>query len=336
MARKIQLNSLFGAWGNEFFRFYDSNIAEGITITGQYIIQTVGKALDEYLNKICGTKDYKYSFYSDTDSCYITLDPLVKKFYKDQPKEKIVDILDKICNEKIVEAINKSCDKLSDYTNAFDKKIYFKREAIADTGIWVAKKRYALNVYDNEGVRYKDPKMKVMGLEIVRSSTPEPCRDALKAAVKLVLTSDEQTLQNYILDFETKYRKLPAEEIAFPRGVNGINKYNDRASIYKQGTPMHVRGSLLYNFYLKSNSLDNKYETIGEGDKIKFVYLKEPNIIKENVIAFITAIPEEFNLRQYVDYDTMFSKSFIEPLTTILNGVGWSSKPQASLEGLFS
>jgi len=336
MARKIQLNSLFGAWGNEFFRFYDSNIAEGITITGQYIIQTVGKALDDYLNKICGTKDYKYSFYSDTDSCYITLDPLVKKFYKDQPKEKIVDILDKICNEKIVEAINKSCDSLSDYTNAFDKKIYFKREAIADTGIWVAKKRYALNVYDNEGVRYKEPKMKVMGLEIVRSSTPEPCRDALKAAVKLVLTSDEQTLQNYILDFETKYRKMPAEEISFPRGVNGINKYTDRASIYKQGTPIHVRGSLLYNFYLKSNSLDNKYETISEGDKIKFVYLKEPNIIKENVIAFISAIPEEFNLRQYVDYDTMFSKSFIEPLTTILNGVGWSSKPRASLEGLFS
>jgi DNA polymerase elongation subunit (family B) len=336
MARKIQLNSLFGAWGNEFFRFYDSNIAEGITLTGQYIIQTVGAALNEYLNKVCGTKDHIYSFYSDTDACYITLDPLVQKFYKDQPKEKIVEILDKICNEKIEKAINKSCDMLADYTNAFETKIYFKREVIADRGIWVAKKRYALNVYNNEGVQYKEPKLKVMGLEIVRSSTPEPVRDALKQAVKLALTGTEQELQDYIREFETKYRKLEPELIAFPRGVNGVDKYTDRSSIYKPATPMHVRGALLYNFYLKEQQIDKKYELISEGDKIKFIYLKEPNLIKENCIAFINVIPEEFNLKQYVDYDTMFEKSFLEPLTTILNGVGWSAKPQATLEGLFA
>ena len=336
MARKIQMNSLFGAWGNEFFRFYDSNIAEGITMTGQYVIQKVGYALDEYLNKVCGTKDYKYSFYSDTDSCYITLDPLVQKFYKDQSKEKIIEILDKICEEKIVGAINKACDELSNYTNAFEKKIYFKREAIADRGIWVAKKRYALNVYNNEGVQYKEPKLKVMGLEIVRSSTPEPVRDALKQAVKLALTSTESKLQDYIRDFEKEYRKMDAERIAFPRGVNGLDKYKDRANIYKSATPMHVRGSLLYNFHIREKNIDKEYEVINEGDKIKFVYLKEPNLIKENCIAFISKIPEEFNLRQYVDYDTMFEKSFIEPLTTILNGVGWTAKPQATLEGLFS
>jgi DNA polymerase elongation subunit (family B) len=336
MARKIQLNSLFGAWGNEFFRFYDSNIAEGITLTGQYIIQTVGAALNEYLNKVCGTKDHIYSFYSDTDACYITLDPLVQKFYKDQPKEKIVEILDKICNEKIEKAINKSCDMLAEYTNAFETKIYFKREVIADRGIWVAKKRYALNVYNNEGVQYKEPKLKVMGLEIVRSSTPEPVRDALKQAVKLALTGTEQELQDYIREFETKYRKLEPELIAFPRGVNGVDKYTDRSSIYKPATPMHVRGALLYNFYLKEQQIDKKYELISEGDKIKFIYLKEPNLIKENCIAFINVIPEEFNLKQYVDYDTMFEKSFLEPLTTILNGVGWSAKPQATLEGLFA
>jgi DNA polymerase elongation subunit (family B) len=336
MARKIQLNSLFGAWGNEFFRFYDSNIAEGITITGQYIIRTVGKALDDYLNKICGTTDFKYSFYSDTDSCYITLDPLVQKYFKNQSKEKIIDTLNKICEEKIVLAINKSCDKISDYTNAFDKKIYFKREAIADRGVWVAKKRYALNVYDNEGVRYKEPKLKVMGLEIVRSSTPEPIRDGLRQAVKLILTSDEQTLQTYVREFESKYRKMAPALIAFPRGVNGLYKYTDRASIYKQATPMHVRGALLYNFYLKEKKLDMKYELIAEGNKIKFIYLKEPNLIKENCIAFTNQIPEEFNLSQFVDYDTMFEKSFLEPIKTILNGVGWNAKPQATLEGLFS
>ena len=305
-------------------------------MTGQYVIQKVGHALDEYLNKICGTKDFKYSFYSDTDSCYITLDPLVQKFYKNQPKEKIIEILDKICEEKIVGAINKACDSLSDYTNAYDKKIYFKREAIADRGIWVAKKRYALNVYNNEGVQYKEPKLKVMGLEIVRSSTPEPVRDALKQAVKLALTSTEDKLQDFIRTFEADYRKMDAEKIAFPRGVNGLDKYKDRANIYKAATPMHVRGSLLYNFYIREKNIEKEYEVINEGDKIKFVYLKEPNLIKENCIAFISKIPEEFNLRQYVDYDTMFEKSFIEPLTTILNGVGWTAKPQATLEGLFS
>ena len=336
MARKIQLNSLFGAWGNEFFRFYDDRIAEGITITGQYIIRTVGKALDEYLNKICGTNNHIYSFYSDTDACYITLDNLVQKFYKDQPPEKIVEILDKICSERIEKVINKACDELMSYTNAFERKVYFKREVIAERGIWVAKKRYALNVYNNEGVQYSEPKLKVMGLEIVRSSTPEPIREALREAVKLALTKTESHLQKFVRDFEKKFREYRPEEIAFPRGVNGVDKYTDRSSIYKQGTPMHVRGTLLYNHYLKELKLDKKYELIREGDKIKFLYLKEPNTIGENCIAFISSIPEEFNLKKYADYDIMFEKAFLEPMTTILSGVGWSAKPKATLEGLFA
>jgi DNA polymerase elongation subunit (family B) len=335
MARKIQMNSLFGAMANEFFRFYDDRVAEGITLSGQYIIQKVGVALNEYLNKICGTKDFEYSFYSDTDSCYVTLDPLVEKYYKDKEPEKIVDILDKICETKIQEVLNKVCSEISEYTNAFQNKIVFKREAIAETGVWVAKKRYALNVYNNEGITYKEPKLKVMGLEIVRSSTPEPIREALRKAVKLVLTSDENTLQSYIMGFETDFRKMKAEDISFPRGVNGVEKYTDRNNIYKQATPMHVRGALLYNFYINKNDLRKKYELIKEGDKIKFVYLKEPNTIGENCIAFNTVIPPELDLLKFIDYEKMFDKSFLEPMNTILTGIGWSAKPQATLEGLF-
>ena len=335
MARKIQMNSLFGAMANEYFRFYDDHIAEGITLTGQYIIQKVGKALTEYLNKICATKNYDYSFYSDTDSCYVTFSPLVEKFYKDKSDEKILSILDQICETKIQEVLSQTCNDLSDYTNAFDRKIIFKREAIADKGIWIAKKRYALNVWNNEGVQYKEPKLKVMGLEIVRSSTPEPVRDALRDAVKIVLTKTESELQEYVRNFEKAYRKLNPEEISFPRGVNGMTKYSDRANIYKPATPMHVRGSLLYNFYLSRQNLEKKYQEIKEGDKIKFIYLKEPNHIGENCIAFNGTIPEEFGLREFADYDLMFSKSFLEPMNTILNGIGWSAKPQASLESLF-
>jgi DNA polymerase elongation subunit (family B) len=251
------------------------------------------------------------------------------------PREKVVELLDKICNDRIEKVINKACDDLMSYTNAFERKVYFKREVIADRGIWVAKKRYALNVYNNEGVQYNEPKLKVMGLEIVRSSTPEPIRDGLKEAVKIVLTKSESHLQKFVKEFETKFKEFKPEEISFPRTVNGVEKYSDRGSIYRQGTPMHVRGALLYNFYLQKNKLEKKYELIREGDKIKFLYLQEPNTIGENCIAFISSIPEELDIKKYADYDMMFSKAFLEPMNTILNGVGWSAKPKATLEGLF-
>lgn len=335
MARKIQLNSLFGAAGNKYFRYYDDRIAEGITITGQYIIRTASKAIDKYLNEIMGTEDEVYSFYSDTDSCYITLDKLVKKYYSDLPKHKIVDILDKIASEKIEPAIQKAMSELAQYTNAREEKIFFKREAIADKGIWIAKKRYALNVYDNEGVRYDEPKLKVMGLEIVRSSTPAPVRESLREAVKLCLTGDEQTLQKFVEKTWQDFQSKTAEEIAFPRGCNNLSKYSSRFDIYKKGTPIHVRGALLYNKLLVDHKLKLKYPEINEGDKIKFLYLKEPNTLKENTLAFSSKIPKEFELHRYVDYELMFEKAFLEPLNTIAESIGWKTKPVATLEDLF-
>jgi|LauGreDrversion4_1035100.scaffolds.fasta_scaffold13189_3 DNA polymerase elongation subunit (family B) len=336
MARKIQLNSLFGAMGNEYFRYYDARVAEGITMTGQYIIQEVGKALDVYLNKVVGTNGHNYSFYSDTDSCYISLEPLVSKFYPDMDRDKLIGVLDKICEEKITEAINKSCDGLADYTNAFQKKIIFKREAIAERGIWVAKKRYALNVYDNEGVRYDEPKLKVMGLEIVRSSTPAPVRKSLKEAVRLCLTSDEATLQKFIEETREAFYKMSPEEIAFPRGVNGLSKYTSTADIYGKGTPMHVRGALMYNHMIKKANLDKKYELIQEGEKIKFLYLKEPNTMHENCIAFLGIMPKELDIHRYIDYKMMFQKAFLDPLNMIVDGLSWSTEPKATLEDLFA
>ena len=336
MARKIQLNSLYGAWANYYFRYFDDRIAEGITLTGQYIIRTVGKALDEYLNKICGTKDYQYSFYSDTDSCYITLDPLVKKFYANKSTEEISAILDKICEEKITKAINAACTDLANYTQAFEHKIFFKREAIATRGIWVAKKRYALNVLNNEGVQYAEPKLKVMGLEIVRSSTPEAIRKTLKEAVSVAITKDEAALQEFVVRARERYNDLPPEAIAFPRGVNNLAKYTSRADIYAKGTPMHVRGALLFNHYIKERNLDHKYQAIQEGEKIKFLYLRTPNHIKENCIGFIGELPAELGLTKFVDYDIMWEKSFIEPLNGIVASLGWNTSPQASLADLFA
>lgn len=336
MARKIQLNSLFGAAGNKYFRYYDDRIAEGITITGQYIIRTAARAIDEYMNEIMGTEGEVYSFYSDTDSCYITLDKLVKKYYNDLPKHKIVDVLDKIATEKIEPAIAKAMSELADYTHAREKKIDFKREAIADKGIWIAKKRYALNVYDNEGVRYEEPKLKVMGLEIVRSSTPAPVRESLREAVSLCLTGDEQRLQSFVEKTWQDFQALPPEVIAFPRGCNGLDKYSHRFEIYKKGTPIHVRGALLYNDQLKKHKLGLKYPVINNGDKIKFLYLKEPNTLRENVMAFSSKIPKEFDIHKYIDYELMFEKAYLDPLNTIAESIGWRTKPVATLEDLFA
>lgn len=337
MARKIQLNSLFGALANEHFRHFDNRIAEGITLTGQLIVQFVAKRVNSYLNKICGTTDYDYTFYADTDSVYITLDPIVKKFMGNRSKERIITMIDKVCKDQLSKVFKDACKELLEYTNAYDAKVEFKREAIADKGIWVAKKRYALNVYDNEGVVYKEPKLKVMGLEIVRSSTPEEVRGALREAVKLALTENEDALQKFVKEFEKKFRALPPELIAFPRSVNGMLKYKDPREVYSKGTPMHVRGALMYNYILeKSDSVTRKkYNEIREGEKIKFLYLKEPNEIRENCIAFLSELPVEFNLHRYVDYETMFSKTFLEPIESIIKYIGWNAAPVASLESLF-
>ena len=335
MAAKILMNSLYGAMGNQYFRYYDIRVAEGITMSGQFVIRSVANKLNEYVNKWCETKDVDYSFYSDTDSTYITLGKLVDKFFSDKSKEETVDILDKICEDKITPVINQACEELSEYTNSFDRRLVFKREIIADRGIWIAKKRYALNVYNSEGVSYNPAKLKVLGMEIVRSSTPAPVRAALKEAVSMALTKDEETLRAYVRDLEMRWNKLAPEEIAFPRGVNGVGQYSDPNGIFKKGTPVHVRGALIFNHLIRSKNLEMQYQRIQEGDKIKFLYLKEPNPYGTHVITFNDVLPPEFNLLEYVDYDKMFQKSFLDPLTSLLDCIGWQVKETANLDGLF-
>lgn len=291
--------------------------------------------MDDFLNNILKTEGVMYSFYTDTDSCYITLKGLVDKFFSKKSHSELIDILDKVGSEQIEPCINKAMSSLAQYTNAFEEKIFFKREAIADKCLWVAKKRYAMNVWDNEGVRYEKPDLKVLGLEIVRSSTPRPVRDSLREAVRICLTQDEKILHKFIEDTRKAFNAMTPEEIAFPRSSNNMLKYSDVNSIYDKGCPMHVRGSLLYNNYLEVFKVSNRYEKIQEGDKIKFIYLKEPNTFRENTIAFKGKLPEEFGVHKYVDYNLMFQKAFIEPMDTIVKTLGWHTEKQSTLEDLF-
>jgi DNA polymerase elongation subunit (family B) len=332
MAIKILLNSLYGALGNRYFRFFDQRIAEAITLTGQLTIRWAEYSLNAYLNRVLKTPKWKdFVIAIDTDSLYVCLDDFVQKF----KPENTIDFLDKVCNDALEAELEKSYSQLYDILGGVDNRMVMKREAIADRALWTAKKRYIMNVHDNEGVRYAEPKLKIMGIEAIKSSTPEPCRDALKKMFKVIMKEDEKTVQEAIEKFKGYFKTLDPDQIAFPRGVTQVRKWQDRNSLYKKGTPIHVRGSILYNKLIEDMQLKKKYEPINNGEKIKFLYLRQPNSIHENVIAFPDYLPEEFGLRKYIDHELQFQKTFLDPIEPILDAVGWTSKEVASLEDFF-
>ena len=330
MVRKISLNSCYGALGNQYFRYFNREIAEGITTSGQLSIKWVERAVNQFLNKLLETdKDYVVAI--DTDSIYVTFEDLVERVKPKNP----VDFLDTIAKEKLEPMINSNYEELSSYMNAYQNKMEMGREVIADKGIWTAKKRYILNVHDSEGVRFKTPKLKMMGIETAKSSTPMWCRKKLEEGIRTLMNGTENDVHEFIESSRLEFSKLPIEEVSFPRGVSDIKKYYNAASIYNKGTPIHVRGSLLYNNYLYKYNIDKKYPVIQNGEKIKFCYMKLPNIMNENVISFVSALPKEFELEQYIDYDLQFQKSFVEPLGVILDKIGWTTEPVSTLELFF-
>ena len=338
MAKKISLNSAYGAIGNQYFRYYKLANAEAITMSGQVSIRWIECKMNSYLNKILKTNDVDYVIASDTDSIYLNMGPFVETVYKGREKttEEIVGFLDKVCSMEFEKYIESSYQELADYVNAYDQKMQMKRENIADRGIWTAKKRYILNVWDSEGVRYDEPKLKIMGLEAVKSSTPAPCRQKIKDALKIVMTKTEDEMIAFIDNFRKAFNQLPPEEISFPRSINDVDKHKSSSTLYCKGTPIHARGAILYNHLIKEKKLDKKYAKIQNGEKIKFCYLKLPNPIRENVISYIQEFPKEFGLDKYIDYDLQFSKAFLEPMKVILDAINWKVEKTVNLESFFN
>lgn len=337
LVRKVQLNSAFGALGNQYCRYYNLSMAEAITVSGQLSIRWAEENLNRFLNKACGTEGEDFVIAVDTDSVYLRLGPLVSKVMPKGDTKKTTLLVDKFCNEVISPKINKWYEQLAERMNAYANRMSMKREAIAAKGVFTAKKRYMLAVHLGEdNVYMDDPDLKIMGIETARSSTPQIVRTRLKEAIKLILTADEGALQSFVQRFHDEFLTLPVYDIAFPRGCNGTDDYADSASIYRKGTPMHVKGALVYNHWIKKKGLSKKYPLIRNGEKIKYVELKIPNPIREKVISFPASFPEEFGLENFIDHETQFEKSFIEPLTTILNAVGWKVREESSLEGLFA
>lgn len=337
LAKKVSLNSAYGALGSQYFRFYDLRMALAVTLAGQLSIRWIENKINDYMNKLLGTTNEDYVIASDTDSIYLRLGELMEKVVagKSKSTQEIIAIMDRVCEDKIQPYIDESYNQLAAYVNAYAQKMQMKRESLADKGIWTAKKRYILNVYNNEGVQYNEPQMKVMGLEMIKSSTPSSIRLMMKESIKLMMTGTEDDIHTFIENFRIKFKTLPPEDISFPRGLNGLKDYSDRVTMYKKGTPIHVKGAIIYNHYLKELGLTKRYPLIQDGEKLKFTYLKQPNPFKDMVISYPVRLPKEFGIQEYIDYDTQFEKAFLEPIKVILDCMGWTTEKNGSLEDFF-
>ncbi len=338
MSKKIALNSAYGAIGNQYFRYYKLANAEAITLSGQVSIRWIENKMNQKMNNILKTDGKDYVIASDTDSIYLHMGDLVDRVYENKNKttEDVVTFLNKVCEKQLEPYIDASYEELANYVNAYDQKMQMKRENIADRGIWTAKKRYILNVWDSEGVRYEQAKLKIMGIEAIKTSTPAPCRKFLKDAFTMLMTGTEDEVIDYIEQCRNEFKSLPPSEIAFPRTVSNVEKWKSPSDMYLKGCPIHVRGAILYNHYTKKKQIDHKYASINNGEKIKFCYLKTPNWMHENVISFIQDFPTELDLDKHVDYELQFNKSFIEPIKVILDCIGWETERKNTLESFFS
>ena len=318
------------------FIFYDARLGEAITLTGQYILKTVMHNCDLRFNDFFKTKDYKYVKYADTDSIFFTLSNIVDKYWKGQPDLKIVDALDTLMEKKLRPYIDEATDTIARVQNHYVKTIYFKRENICSSGFWCGRKRYALKVYDSEGVRFPGGDYNIMGIEVVRSSTPMLVRSALKADIALIIDKNLDQLKINSKATRLKFDTVGVHEIAFPSSANNLVQYTGTDKPYAKGCPIGPRASLLYNSMLEKHGLFGKYDKINEGDKMKFIYLKLPNPLQENVIAFVDELPVEFGLHKYIDIDTQYEKTYMKPLSNILEAVGWALEEKASLDDFFS
>jgi len=352
-AIKILMNSLYGAMGNVYFRYFDIRIADAITSSGRLSILWAEKAINKYLNVMQKTNDVDYIIAIDTDSLYIAVNDIVLSVgIENIPDnaQKIVKFLDKLCSEALEPEIGRAYQVLSDRMGAYENKMVMSREAIAERGIWTAKKRYILSVWNNEGVQYTVPDLKIMGIEAIKSSTPEVCRDKFKELFKLLISGTEEEVQSFVADFKQEFKNLPLESISAPRGVSNITKYQQRIPnkqgvfCYIKGTPMNARGAIVYNNAIVEGDLINNYPRVQDGEKIKMLALKVPNPAGDNIISYPEAFPKEIglgedgmgiSLAEYVDYETQFDKTFENSLTIILDAIGWTAEPRSTLEDFF-
>lgn len=332
LAFKVLLNSCYGALGNPYFRYFDVRIAESVTLSGQHIIRGAIDTINDTVSRDCGTVS-DYIIAGDTDSAYVKCAALVKIA---KPKDP-VSFLDRYAKERIEPALSSYFAKIAMDTNAYENRMAMKREAISNRAVWVAAKNYILNVCDNEGVRYAKPKIKVVGIKVMKASSPAMCRTAFNEVFDILMNGSEADMRKAVSRIREEFVTAPLEKISFPKGISDVVKNSDRANIYIKGCPYHVRAALVFNHYIKREGLLKKYRPIRSGDRIKLIHLRLPNPIKEDIIAYSDHFPVDLlSLSKYIDYDTQFEKAFMVPLRRILDAAGMKVEDTGSLEDFFS
>jgi len=330
IAIKTAINSLYGILGTPYFRWFNVTIAEAITLSAQIAAKWSENQVNDHLNKIWKSEK-DYVLIMDTDSIFVDLSRFIKEFNPTSP----VDFLDKVCKESIEPVIKKGYEELFVRMGGYKPRLSMKREKIIGRGVILGKKRNFFSVLDNEGVRYKIPKLAITGVEAIKSSTPKIIRQSLKDSLQIILEKSETEVRDFMDQAKLMFMNATPEQIAFPRSVSDIEKYLDKKSLYKKGVPINSRAAILFNHYVDKHGLERRYMKINSGDKMLFVYLRLPNPIRENVIGFVDKLPEEFGLHDYIDYNLQFEKTFLSVLNPIFEKIGWSVGNETDLSDFF-
>jgi DNA polymerase elongation subunit (family B) len=345
--RKVCLNSAYGAVGTEYFRYFDPRQAAAVTLSGQMVIRRIINHLNAYLNQSLKTKGVDYAMGADTDSVLLQLKAITDEVLRKGASEaKLVDIIDAYCKQRLEPQIQKICSQFHHDFNHAQDLLVMKREAIADRGVWTAKKRYILNVWDSEGVRFAKPELKMVGIEAVRSGTPVACREYIIKCLEIFLRGTEQELWDYVRQAHDKFVTLEFEDVARGTGIKGIEKYEQASQVtalegdieeseWKKGAPIHVKAAIVYNRMLRREGLSDKYPPITDYDKIKFTHIHTPNFFGHSVFAAPEGIPREWKDRIQIDYETQWQKGFVDPITAIISCGGWTTQPRVNLDCLF-
>ena len=312
LSLKILINSLYGACGKEQFVFFNERIAQAITGNGRYFIKKLANNINAEFNK---SHTGNFIIYGDTDSVYFSIKPFVEDYKAEHPQADINELVDfalEFNNTNVNKIIDDTINEFATELNAYDAStIGAKAEICADTGIFIAKKRYVLRVREDEGTRFAldHPKIKTVGIEIARSSTPSWIRSKLKEAIPILLDKSFADVRTWFLKTKEEYMSQPVETLAISGAVTSLD-YNIKDS----SIPIGSRSVLVYNKFVEDNNLTNKYPLIPPGEKSKRLYLKTPNKFNSDTIAFTNpSFIKEF--KDYIDYDKNFEKTFISPLS---------------------
>ena len=332
---KIALNSFYGCLGNIYFRWFKKEYAEAITTTGRLGINWVINDVNSYLNTKFKTINDEYVIMGDTDSIYICLEKYANQ-YSNLNNKDISKKLYEFCVTDLLKVIDTSFYNLHKYTNSYENKLIMKVEGISEKTIVAAKKRYISALWSNEGIFYDEIKIKIKGLEVVKSNIPKVCKDDIKECIKLILTKDVKYVRSFISSVREKFKNTyTLEEIAKPQGVGDLSKYISPTGNAMPGAQAHFRAAINYNKLIDKFNLERKYSKIYNNDKIKILYLKIPNIVGENVIGFKKEFPVEFNINKYIDIDEQFDSTFLKPLKIITDSIQWNISNTRTIDEAF-